>query len=94
MRDQFLVFGSPQIEQAEIDEVLKVLESGWLGTGSRVARFERDFSHYNKSVHETQLALIQECFSAGGVRWRMCRTNMCALFSIAVMAFLLEFVLE
>lgn len=63
MRDQFLVFGSPQIEQAEIDEVLKVLESGWLGTGPRVARFERDFSHY-KGIQETRTAAVNSCTAA------------------------------
>ena len=63
MRDQFLVFGSPQIEQAEIDEVLKVLESGWLGTGPRVARFERNFSHY-KGIQETQTAAVNSCTAA------------------------------
>ncbi|MER3547159.1 MAG: UDP-4-amino-4,6-dideoxy-N-acetyl-beta-L-altrosamine transaminase [Rhodanobacteraceae bacterium] len=42
----FLVFGSPQIEQAEIDEVVACMRSSWLGTGPRVARFERDFADY------------------------------------------------
>lgn len=45
-RNDFLIFGAPQIEQAEIDEVVAVMESGWLGTGPRTARFERDFAHY------------------------------------------------
>ena len=33
MRNTFLVFGAPKIEQAEIDKVVASLESGWLGTG-------------------------------------------------------------
>ncbi len=45
----FLVFGSPLIEQAEIDEVVACLRSGWIGTGMRASRFEAEFATY-KSV--------------------------------------------
>lgn len=45
-KDDFLVFGSPLIEQAEIDEVTASMKSGWLGTGPKVARFEKDFAAY------------------------------------------------
>ena len=46
MRKDFLVYGSPAIENAEIEEVVGVMQSGWLGTGPKVAQFERDFSEY------------------------------------------------
>ncbi len=46
IRKDFLVFGSPRIEQIEIDEVVASLKSGWLGTGPKVARFEEDFRKY------------------------------------------------
>src|SRR6266851_2241400 len=42
----FIVFGAPKIEQDEIDEVVRCLESGWIGTGPRVARFEKEFGLY------------------------------------------------
>lgn len=42
----FLVFGSPLIEEAEIQEVVDTLRSGWLGTGPKVARFEEMFRQY------------------------------------------------
>jgi dTDP-4-amino-4,6-dideoxygalactose transaminase len=45
-RTEFLIFGSPKIEQAEIDEVTSVMKSGWLGTGPRVAQFEHDFAAF------------------------------------------------
>jgi dTDP-4-amino-4,6-dideoxygalactose transaminase len=45
-REQFLVFGAPAIEDAEIQEVLATMKSGWLGTGPKVARFEKEFSAY------------------------------------------------
>ncbi len=50
-KDNFLVFGSPRIEQAEIDEVVASMEAGWLGTGPKVARFEKDFSEYLGNGH-------------------------------------------
>src|SRR2546425_1246980 len=46
MRDKFLVFGAPLIEEAEIDEVVASLRSGWLGTGPKVAHFEMAFARY------------------------------------------------
>ena len=46
MRKSFLVFGSPLIEQQEIDEVVASMKSGWLGTGPKVHRFEEMFKEY------------------------------------------------
>jgi dTDP-4-amino-4,6-dideoxygalactose transaminase len=40
------VFGSPLIGEEEKKEVLDCLETGWLGTGPKVARFEQDFRAY------------------------------------------------
>jgi len=50
-REDFLVFGAPAIGREEIDEVVDCLESGWLGTGPRVARFEEDFRNYKGAAH-------------------------------------------
>jgi len=49
MRKDFLVFGSPLIEQAEIDEVVASMKSGWLGTGPKVKRFEELMAAYKGS---------------------------------------------
>ncbi len=46
IREKYLVFGAPQIEDAEINEVVDSLRSGWLGTGPKVAKFEEKFRHY------------------------------------------------
>jgi dTDP-4-amino-4,6-dideoxygalactose transaminase len=51
IRDNFLVFGSPLIEQAEIDEVVDCLQSGWIGSGPRVQRFERMLEDYIGADH-------------------------------------------
>ena len=61
MRDKMLVFGSPPIERAEIEEVLGVLESGWLGTGPKVSQFENDFALY-KGVNNA--AALNSCTAA------------------------------
>ncbi|MBP2677042.1 MAG: putative PLP-dependent enzyme involved in cell wall biosis [Deltaproteobacteria bacterium] len=50
-KERFLVFGAPAIEDAEIREVVASLESGWLGTGPKVARFEEDFRRYKGAGH-------------------------------------------
>ncbi|MBN8737260.1 MAG: DegT/DnrJ/EryC1/StrS family aminotransferase [Xanthomonadales bacterium] len=59
----FLVFGSPLIEQAEIDEVVACMESAWLGTGPRVAQFERDFAAY-QGLQPSQVAAVNSCTAA------------------------------
>ncbi len=55
VREHYLVFGSPMIEQAEIDEVVDSLRSGWIGTGPKVARFEDMFRTYTRSDHAVAL---------------------------------------
>lgn len=48
-KDRFLVFGAPAIEDAEIAEVVSTMNSGWLGTGPKVARFEQEFAAYKNA---------------------------------------------
>jgi dTDP-4-amino-4,6-dideoxygalactose transaminase len=55
VRDTFLVFGSPLIEQPEIDEVVAALKSGWIGTGPKVEQFENDFKTYKGADHAVAL---------------------------------------
>ena len=51
MREDFLVFGSPLIGDAEIAEVVDSLRSGWVGTGPKVQRFEGMLSEYIGAAH-------------------------------------------
>lgn len=46
MRTEFLPFSTPTIEDAEINEVVDSLRSGWITTGPKVKRFEEDFRNY------------------------------------------------
>jgi len=43
-REGFLPFSRPVIRQAEIDEVVDTLRSGWITTGPKAERFEREFA--------------------------------------------------
>ena len=45
-RDKYLVFGAPSIGAAERAEVTACLDSGWLGSGPRVAELERRLQAY------------------------------------------------
>ena len=45
-KEEFLVFGSPLIEEEEIGEVVKCLHSDWIGTGPKVNQLERNFADY------------------------------------------------
>ena len=50
-RTSFLPFALPHITQAEIDEVVDSLRSGWLTTGPKTKRFEREFAEHIGASH-------------------------------------------
>jgi len=49
--EDFLVFGSPLIGEDERREVLNCFDTGWLGTGPKVAQFEREFRAYTQAQY-------------------------------------------
>jgi dTDP-4-amino-4,6-dideoxygalactose transaminase len=51
MNDNFIRFHRPSIGEEEINEVADTLRSGWLTTGPRAARFEREFGEYVGALH-------------------------------------------
>jgi dTDP-4-amino-4,6-dideoxygalactose transaminase len=61
MRNSFLVFGQPLIEQEEIDEIIDSIKKSWLGTGPKVARFEQDFAAFKNIEHA---AAVNSCSAA------------------------------
>lgn len=63
MKEPFLVFAAPDIHEEEISEVIACLQSGWLGTGPRVAKFEKEFAAY-KDVKPAQVAALNSCTAA------------------------------
>ncbi len=56
MRENFLIFGSPTIGDAEVAEVVDSLRSGWVGTGPKVHRFEAMLADYLGVSHARCLA--------------------------------------
>lgn len=63
MTAPFIVFGAPDIGDEEIREVVSTMESGWLGTGPRVAAFEAQMAGY-KGVAAAQVAAVNSCTAA------------------------------
>jgi hypothetical protein len=51
MRDEFLVFGRPVIEDAEIAEVVDSLRVARIGIGPKVRRFEERLGDYVGAPH-------------------------------------------
>jgi dTDP-4-amino-4,6-dideoxygalactose transaminase len=51
MSEKRIIFGAPSISDAEVEEVVDTLRSGWIGTGPKVARFEREFAEYKTASH-------------------------------------------
>jgi dTDP-4-amino-4,6-dideoxygalactose transaminase len=51
MSEHFIPFHRPSIGEEEIAEVAETLRSGWLTTGPRAARFEREFSEHCGAPH-------------------------------------------
>jgi dTDP-4-amino-4,6-dideoxygalactose transaminase len=54
-------FFKPDLRAAEIEEVIETLRSGWLTTGPRVARFEREFG---AAVHARHAIALNSCTAA------------------------------
>lgn len=70
-REDFLVFGAPLIEEAEVEELVASLRSAWLGTGPKVARFEEDFRRFKGAEHASAVssctAALHLSMLAGGI---------------------------
>lgn len=54
-RENYLVFGQPLIEEAEIEEVIRTMRSAWLGTGPKVAAFEKLIAEYKGTKYAVAL---------------------------------------
>ena len=70
MRRSYLVFGQPLIEDAEIEEVVKSLRAAWLGTGPKVAAFEKLVAEYKGvkyavAVNSCTAGLHLSCLAVG-----------------------------
>ena len=55
MKKKYIVYGKPCYGKNEIDRINKVAKSYWIGTGSEVIKFEKNFAEYKKSKFSTAL---------------------------------------
>jgi dTDP-4-amino-4,6-dideoxygalactose transaminase len=69
--DEVVPFAPPSIGPEEIAEVVEALESGWLSTGPRVAKFEKAFAEYTGAEHAIAVnsctAALHLSLLAGGI---------------------------
>ncbi len=61
VREEFLPFCKPWIEQEEIDEVADTLRSGWLSMGPKTQKFEEEFRNY---IGARNAVSVSSCTSA------------------------------
>ncbi len=56
MREEFLPFARPDIGEAEVQEVVETLRSGWITTGPKTQEFERAFADAVGASHAVALS--------------------------------------
>jgi dTDP-4-amino-4,6-dideoxygalactose transaminase len=56
VRDEFLVFGQPLIDEEAIAEVVDTLRSGWIGTGPKTRQLEERFEDFAGVRHACALS--------------------------------------
>jgi dTDP-4-amino-4,6-dideoxygalactose transaminase len=61
VRDDFLVFGKPVVEEEEVQEVVDSMRAGWMGTGPKVQRFEALLADY---VGVENVRCVSSCTAA------------------------------
>jgi dTDP-4-amino-4,6-dideoxygalactose transaminase len=69
-RAEYLVFGQPLIEEPEIEEVVASMRAAWLGTGPKVAEFEKRVASYKGvrravAVNSCTAGLHLSCLTLG-----------------------------
>lgn len=60
-RPDYLAFGRPDFTEAEIDAVVAVMRSGWIGQGNETAAFEADLARMTGARH---VLAVNSCTSA------------------------------
>ena len=58
-RDDFIPYNVPDITDAEINEVVETLKSGWVAKGPRTNRFEQEFAGYLGAKHAIARTPVQ-----------------------------------
>lgn len=61
VREQFLPFALPDLDETELLEIKEALESGWVTTGPKVKRFEAEFA---RAVGAKHAIAVNSCTAA------------------------------
>lgn len=61
IRDTYLAFGTPDFTEAEIEAVIHVMRSGWVGMGAETIAFENELATY---VGAPEVVSVNSCTSA------------------------------
>jgi len=56
MRDRFLIFGAPHLLEEDLEAVMAVFRSGWIGTGPQAQALEARFAAYAQSPYAIALS--------------------------------------
>jgi dTDP-4-amino-4,6-dideoxygalactose transaminase len=57
----YIVFGAPDLREEDIEEVARTLRSGWIGSGPRVAEFEKKMGEYVQAPYSVA---VNSCTAA------------------------------
>lgn len=72
MRETFLPYSVPLIDDADINEVVETLKSGWVAKGPRTMEFEKRFAEYTGAKYAIAMnsatAALHIALIAGGVK--------------------------
>lgn len=72
MTNKKIPFSPPDITEAEINEVIEVMKSGWITSGPKVAKFEENIAKYCETNHAVAVSsatagmeLVLKCLGVG-----------------------------
>ncbi|MBE6044265.1 MAG: DegT/DnrJ/EryC1/StrS aminotransferase family protein [Clostridium thermopalmarium] len=72
MANKKIPFSPPDITEAEINEVIEVMKSGWITSGPKVAKFEENIAKYCETNHAVAVSsatagmeLVLKCLGVG-----------------------------
>ena len=71
-KEKFLTFGAPHLGEEEYTEIADCLQRRWLGTGPKVARFEKAFAEYKQARHAVA---VSSCSAALHLAMLACRVG-------------------
>ena len=69
MEKRYIPFSPPDISDAEIQEVVDTLKSGWITTGPRTKKLEKRLAEY---CHTSKVVCLNSATAAEELNFRIC----------------------